>query len=309
MMRSILLWLSQRQSLANFSRKNRIARGIASRFIAGDTIAEGVEAVADLASRGTAATLDLLGESVTKMEEADRAAAEYIEILQALHLAGVEVNASLKLTQMGFDIDEPACERNIRGILDVAKELDGFVRIDMEGSVHTQRTLDLFRRLHPAYGSHTGVVIQAALRRSTKDIEELISEQARVRLCKGAYLESAEVAFPDKSDVDAHYVRLMKALMKEGNYPGLATHDEVIIRQAQEFATSEGVDRDRFEFQMLHGIRRDLQEQLVADGWRLRVYVPFGTQWYPYMMRRLAERPENIGFLVRGVLKEKRRRS
>jgi proline dehydrogenase len=309
MMRRALLWLSERQSIFNFVRRNGLARSFASRFVAGETIATAVAAATELQGRGLTATLDLLGESVDDIADADRARDTYIEILRAMHAAGVEVNASVKLTQMGFDVDEVHCEANLRQILSVARELDGFVRIDMEASEYTQRTLDFHARLATEFAPHTGVVIQAALRRSTEDVEALVASATRVRLCKGAYLEPSAVAFPQKRDVDAHYVRMMERLLADGAYPGLATHDEVIIERAKGFINGHGIAADRFEFQMLYGVRRDLQEALVREGWRVRVYVPFGTQWYPYLMRRLAERPANIAFILGNVVKEATRRS
>lgn len=310
MMRSTLLWLSQRQSIFNFVRRNGLARKFAARFVAGETIETGVQAALDLKAKGITVSLDLLGESVHQPAEAEHARDMYIAILRAMRQAGLEVNASLKPTQMGLDIDEALAERNIRAILDVAKETDAFVRLDMEGSGYTQRTIDFFEhKLFGEYGKHTGVVIQAALRRSTDDIAHLIRLGARVRLCKGAYLEGADVAYPDKKDVDAHYVRLMEQLLLEGNYPAIATHDEAIIAHAKRFVTERNIPRDRFEFQMLYGVRRDLQELLVKEGFRMRVYVPFGTQWYPYLMRRLAERPANIVFILGNVMKEATRRS
>jgi proline dehydrogenase len=308
MMRSTLLWLSERRSIFNFVRRNRLAKKGASRFVAGETIAEGVVAAQTLAARNITATLDLLDESVTRQEEADHAAAEYVEILRAMHAAGVEVNASVKLTQMGFDLDEAACEANLRRILEVARDLKGFVRLDMESSDYTERTLAFHQRLAADFAEHVGVVIQSSLRRSDADVDELIRTGTRVRLCKGAYLEPATVAYPDKKDVDLAYVRLMQHLVTKGNYPGLATHDETIINQIKDFVTEQGIDRDRFEFQMLYGVRRDLQDALAAEGWRIRVYVPFGTQWYPYLMRRLAERPANIAFIVGNLVKEAVRR-
>lgn len=308
MMRSALLWLSERQSIFNFVRRNRLAKRAASRFVAGETIEEGVAAVKELASRNISATLDLLGESVEDPTQASQAADEYIEILQALHAAGVEVNASLKLTQMGFDLNEAECESNMRRILTVARDLGGFVRIDMESSDYTQRTLDFHARLAADFAAHVGVVIQTSLRRADQDIADLIASGTRVRLCKGAYLEPSSVAYPDKKDVDAAYVRLMQQLVTSGNYPGLATHDEAIIAQVKQFVIENGIARDRFEFQMLHGVRRDLQDALAEEGWRIRVYVPFGTQWYPYLMRRLAERPANIMFIVGNMFREGARR-
>jgi proline dehydrogenase len=219
-------------------------------------------------------------------------------------LAGEEVNVSVKLTQMGLDIDEDLCYVNMARILDKAKELRGFVRIDMESSEYTQRTLDFFSQRLDAYRGYCGVVIQSALRRSESDIENLIAIKARVRLCKGAYLEPPTVAFPDKSDVDKNYVRLMERLLLRGNYPGIATHDETIINHARQFARSQGVGPDRFEFQMLYGVRRDLQGRLREAGYHMRVYIPFGTQWYPYLMRRLAERPANIAFILGNLVRE-----
>ncbi|MGH7582575.1 MAG: proline dehydrogenase family protein [Gemmatimonadales bacterium] len=306
MMRSLLLWLSTRRSIFGFMRRNRLARRFASRFVAGDSIADAVAAAQALRRRGITASLDMLGESVSTVAEAEAARDGYLAMVDAMHQAGVEVNISVKLTQMGFDIDPAACERNVRAIAERARGYNGFVRLDMESSAYTQRTLDVFRdRLHPEFGAHIGVVIQAALRRSTGDIEDMIRLGARVRLCKGAYLEKPDVAFPDKADVDAHYVRLMQALLDRGNYPGIATHDEQIIERVKAFVDEHSIPRDRFEFQMLYGIRRDLQVALASQGFRLRVYIPFGTQWYPYLMRRLAERPANVFFIFGNILKER----
>lgn len=306
-MRQGLLWLSERQGIFNFVRRNGMARRLASRFVAGETVAQGVAAAADLAGRGITASLDLLGESVTAEAEAVKACEQYLGMLDELAAKGqsVEINVSVKLTQMGFDINEELCYRNMARILEKAKTLGGFVRLDMEGSAYTQRTLDFFaKRLFPEYGAHCGVVIQAMLRRSEQDIDRLIAMRARVRLCKGAYLEPASVAFPEKTDVDQNYALLMERLMLKGNYPALATHDEALIERARAFARQQGIASDRFEFQMLYGVRRDLQQQLRQAGHRMRVYVPFGTQWYPYLMRRLAERPANIAFFLGSMLRE-----
>ena len=211
---------------------------------------------------------------------------------------------------MGLDVDPALCEQNMRAILDVARDTGAFIRLDMEGSDYTDTTLDFFeQRLFPDYGQHVGVVLQSALKRTTADAERMIALGARVRLCKGAYLEPASIAFEDKADVDAHYVRLMEALIGRGNYPGIATHDEAMLDATRAFVARESIPTDRFEFQMLYGVRRDLQEQLVADGFKMRVYIPFGTQWYPYLMRRLAERPANIAFILGNILKEGTRRS
>jgi proline dehydrogenase len=304
-MRQGLLWLSERQGIFNFVRRNGMARKFASRFVAGETIETGVAAAAELARRDITSSLDLLGESVTAEAEATAACDLYLRMLDRMDASGVEVNVSVKLTQMGLDIDEELCHANMVRILDKAKALGGFVRLDMEGSDYTQRTLDFFgERLFECYGEHSGVVIQSMLRRSEQDVEDLIAMRARVRLCKGAYLEPPSLAFPEKAEVDANYVKLMRRLLAEGNYPGLATHDEAIIGLAREFVGRERIGNDRFEFQMLYGVRRDLQLRLRRAGHNMRVYIPFGTQWYPYLMRRLAERPANIAFFLGNVVRE-----
>jgi len=300
-----LLWLSERRGVFNFVRRNGLARRFASRFVAGETIEQAVDAAKGLTQRGITASLDLLGESVTAEAEAAAARDQYLRMLDSMAASGVEVNVSVKLTQMGLDIDEELCAANMTTILEKARALRGFVRLDMEGSAYTQRTLDFFaRRLFPAYGGHCGVVIQAMLRRSEGDVENLIAMSARVRLCKGAYLEAPTVAFPEKADVDRNYVSLMERLLQHGAYPGIATHDEAIIGHARQFVRRQGIPNERFEFQMLYGVRRDLQERLRRAGHNLRVYIPFGTQWYPYLMRRLAERPANIAFLLGNVVRE-----
>ena len=304
MLRRTLLWLSTQPRVWRFVRKNRLARSVASRFVAGETPESAVAAAVALKARGITTSVDILGESVSEAPAAEAAAAEYHTVLDRMARAQVEVNVSVKPTQMGLDLDPALCERNLRCIIDKARTLKGFVRLDMESSAYTQRTLELFDRLHQDADGGVGVVIQAALRRSTEDVERLIARSARVRLCKGAYLEPATVAYPDKADVDAHYQRLMERLLSAGNYPGIATHDERLIRHAQRFAESNGIGRERFEFQMLYGVRRDLQIGLRAAGWNVRVYVPFGTQWYPYLMRRLAERPANIAFILGSVIRE-----
>lgn len=305
MMRTGLLWLSEQPQVFRFVRSNPLARRFASRFVAGETVETAVEAVRELNRRKITATLDLLGESVAREPEAAQARDTYLQMLDRIGDSGVDSNVSVKLTQMGFDISEDACLANMTAILERAKARGNFVRLDMEGSAYTQRTLDFFyAKLYPAFGPHVGVVIQSCLRRSTDDVARLVEAKARVRLCKGAYLEPPEVAFPDKADVDRHYVRLMEQLMLHGNYPGLATHDPAIIAHARSFAKAQGIDPARFEFQMLYGVRRDLQDQLRAAGFNVRVYVPFGTQWYPYLMRRLAERPANIAFILGNVVRE-----
>ena len=304
-MRQGLLWLSERQGVFNFVRRNGLARKFASRFVAGESIDQGVEAARELARRGITASLDLLGESVTAEAEAVAARDQYLRMLDQMAASGAEVNVSVKLTQMGLDIAEELCLANMTAILEKAAALHGFVRLDMESSEYTQRTLDFFRhRLFDRFGAHCGVVIQSMLRRSEQDIEDLVAMKARVRLCKGAYLEPPAVAYPDKGDVDRNYIRLMERLLTAGTYPGIATHDEAIIAHARDFVRRQGIGPDRFEFQMLYGVRRDLQERLRKEGFRLRVYIPFGTQWYPYLMRRLAERPANIAFFLGNIVRE-----
>ena len=304
-MRQSLLWLSEQRRVFDFVRRNRLARKFASRFVAGETIDQAVAAAGELARSGITASLDLLGESVTVEAEAVAARDQYLRMLDRLAQAGREVNVSVKLTQMGIDIDENLCQANMTLILDKARALRGFVRLDMESSEYTQKTLDFFTtRLIDRYRENCGVVIQSALRRSEADIGDLIRLQARVRLCKGAYLEPPTVAFVDKKDVDRNYVRLMECLLREGNYPGIATHDEKIIEHARQVTRREQIGPERYEFQMLYGVRRDLQARLKQAGYNMRVYIPFGTQWYPYLMRRLAERPANIAFILGNLIKE-----
>ncbi|MFZ0146286.1 MAG: proline dehydrogenase family protein, partial [Candidatus Sulfotelmatobacter sp.] len=252
-------------------------------------------------------SIDNLGENVTNPEEARHSAQLYQQILDAIAANQLNANISLKLTHMGLDVDERLAREIVSGLVAKAAAMDPpcFVRVDMEGSPYTQRTLDFVQELHaiPGNANAVGTVIQSYLRRSESDIEKLLAERIRIRLCKGAYKESAEIAFPLKSDVDANYVKLMKILMKSGIYHGLATHDESIIQQAQAFAIREKISRDSFEFQMLYGIRRDLQRKLARDGWRVRIYIPFGSEWYPYFMRRLGERPANVLFIARNLLR------
>ena len=309
MLRASLLWLSEQPRLNRFVRRNRLASRFASRFVAGETAETALLAVRELNQARISASLDLLGESVHKPEEAAAARAIYLELLDRSHATGADANVSVKLTQMGLDIDERLCVENLRAIIGRAKQLGSFVRLDMEGSGYTQKTLDLFATtFFPEFGNATGVVLQSYLRRTAADVEAMIASGARVRLCKGAYKEPAEVAFPDKGDVDANYVACMERLLDRGNYPGLATHDERIITHAKAFAKGRGIDPSRFEFQMLYGVRRDLQHELRAAGYNMRVYVPFGVHWYAYLMRRLAERPANIGFILGNVVKESLRR-
>jgi proline dehydrogenase len=312
MLRSAFLYLAGQQQIFKFVRNNKLAKSFANRFVAGETLDSALAAVAKLNARGITASLDLLGESVHNEAEARAAGEAYITMLDRIHERKLNANVSVKLTAMGLDISEELCIATMHKILQRARDYGSFVRIDMEASEYTERTLDLFeRRLYPAYPESVGIVLQSYLYRTFADAERAILIKARVRLCKGAYKEPETVAFPDKKDVDATYIRCMHELMLHGNYPGLATHDEAILKEAKRFAKAEAIPPDRYEFQMLYGVRRDLQDQLVREGYRMRVYVPFGTQWYPYLMRRLAERPANVAFLTGSVFKEmvgKRRR-
>ncbi|MGI8620038.1 MAG: proline dehydrogenase family protein [Gemmatimonadaceae bacterium] len=305
MLRGALLYLSGQQQVFRFVRKNRLARGFANRFVAGETVDTAIAAVRALNARGITASLDVLGESVHNEAEARTTAQQYIEMLDRIASEGVDSNVSLKLTAMGLDVSEDICLRLMDEVLACARDHATFVRIDMESSAYTQRTLDMFEhRLFPAFRDNVGIVLQSYLYRTMADVEDAIRLRARVRLCKGAYKEPDTVAFPDKKDVDDSYSRAMRLLLTRGNYPGIATHDEAIIDEVKRFALEQGIAPDRFEFQMLYGVRRDLQDQLVEDGYRMRVYVPFGTQWYPYLMRRLAERPANVAFLAGSMMRE-----
>ncbi|HET7036075.1 MAG TPA: proline dehydrogenase family protein [Thermomicrobiaceae bacterium] len=301
MLRSAMLalagndWVSERVTHANLS------RDLALRFVAGDTFEEAAEVVRRLNRRGVTVTLDKLGENVASAEAATAASSEYRAILQRIKAEGIDSAISVKLTMLGLDIDEQLCRANLRPILETAAELDSFVRIDMEGSAYTARTLAIFYDLHAEFGDHVGIVLQSYLYRTEQDVQTAIERGARVRLVKGAYLEPPSVAYPRKPDVDAAYRREMEQLLEHGTYPAIATHDEAIIRVARGFTQRLGIGTDRFEFQMLYGIRRDLQRQLTGDGYHLRIYVPFGAQWYPYFMRRMAERPANLLFVLRNL--------
>ncbi len=307
-MRTSLLWLSRRRALGRLATRLPITRGMVARFVAGETLGEALPRLEALRVAGFRTTVDVLGEAVTSADAASSAADEYLATLDALAARGLDRNVSVKLSQMGLGLDRETCRVNVARILQRAAEHGAFVRIDMEDHSTTDATLALWRELRPinAGRGDSGVVIQACLRRSPADIDALIGESARIRLCKGAYVEPASAAFPDKADVDAAYATLMDRLLRDATFPGIATHDERLIGRAVAFAREQGIAPDRFEFQMLYGVRRDLQERLVRAGFGVRVYVPFGTQWYPYFMRRLAERPANVAFVLRSVLREKR---
>ena len=304
MLRDALIYLSGSRSARRFVTRAPGARGMARRFVAGETVEDGIAATRVLNKAGMTVTLDYLGESVSSREEARQAADVYLQMIDRIAAEKLDANVSLKLTQMGQDIDETFLRENVGRILDRARAVDMFVRFDMEASTHTQKTLDFFRSLWGEGYRNVGVVIQSYLRRSQGDIQQLNADKVRVRLCKGAYKEPESVAYQARGDVDANFVRLMQMLLEHGNYPGIATHDPAMIRATREFAAAKKIASDRYEFQMLYGVRRDLQQQLVRDGYRMRVYVPFGEAWYPYLMRRMAERPANLLFIVNSVMRE-----
>jgi proline dehydrogenase len=309
-LRASLLWLSRRRSVGRLATRVPFTRSMVARFVAGETLDEAIAALHKLRAAGYRTTVDVLGEAVASIDAARGAADEYLATLDALTGQGLDRNVSVKLSQMGLKLDPATCRDNMARIFERAAEVGAFVRIDMEEHSTTDATLALWRELRPlnAGRGDSGVVIQAALRRSAQDVEALIAEHARIRLCKGAYVEPAAVAFPDKADVDAAYEALMTRLLRDGTFPAIATHDERLIAKAVALVREEGIAPDRFEFQMLFGVRRDLQERLLRAGFGVRVYVPFGTQWYPYFMRRLAERPANVAFVLRSLLRERRDR-
>ena len=285
------------------SRYGMRPNGFARRFVAGETVDEAIECATRIERSGMTVTLDHLGERVTTREEATRSTREYMAMVESIAQAGISRNISVKLTQLGLDIDRATSVDNIRRVLDVASKADFFVRIDMEGSAYTEQTLEAVNSLW-GIGSHNiGVVIQAYLKRSPDDLKRVLALGMRVRLVKGAYREPKDVAFQDKEDVDRAFVDLMKVLLREGTYPAIATHDPAMIDETKKFAAEQRIDKSAFEFQMLYGIRRDLQSKLVAQGYRLRLYVPFGRAWYPYYMRRLAERPANVLFILRNLFR------
>src|SRR6201997_1465464 len=306
-LRALFISLSESRSLRGMAERSAIGQRLSSRFVAGNEVEDAIRVAAELNRKEITVSVDNLGENVTNVEEARASAQLYHKLLDQVAANGLNANISLKLTHMGLDVDEGLARELVSGLVAKAASMNppGFVRVDMEGSPYTRRTLDFGHELRrrPGHADSVGTVIQAYLKRSEADVEQLLSEGIRIRLCKGAYKEPASIAFESKADVDANYIKLMKILMKSGTYHGLATHDEHIIREAQAFANSEKLPRDSFEFQMLYGIRRDLQQSLVRDGWRMRVYVPFGTEWYPYFMRRLGERPANVFFIARNMLR------
>jgi proline dehydrogenase len=304
-LRSAFIALSRNATLRNFSEQSSLGRKMSSRFVAGMTLDEVVHAAEVLHDQGIASTLDSLGENVTTPEEARHSADIYHRLLDAIQARpDMNANVSVKLTQMGMDLDPDLATEIVAGLVEHAVAAHTFVRVDMEGSEYTQSTIDLVRRLHaiPGNPGHVGIVIQAYLHRSEEDIRSLTAEGIRVRLCKGAYKEPANLAFPEKKDVDANFVKLTHQLLTSGTYHGIATHDEEMISATKKFVRENSIDPKSFEFQMLYGVRRDLQKALVHDGFNARVYVPFGAEWYPYFMRRLAERPANALFIAKNLL-------
>jgi proline dehydrogenase len=303
-LRDALIYMSQSTTARRFVRSAPGARTMARRFVAGETVEDGINACRELNRQGMSVTLDYLGESVSSRDEARQAADVYVQMIDRLAAEKIDGNVSLKMTQMGQDIDEGFLRENIGRVIDRAREHDMFVRFDMESSEYTEKTLRFFRQLWGEGYRNIGVVIQAYLKRSKGDIEQLNADKVRVRLCKGAYKEPDTVAYPDKRDVDANYIALMQLLLSHGNYPGIATHDEAMIQATRAHAKQQSIDTTRYEFQMLYGVRRDLQQMLVREGYRMRVYVPFGEAWYPYLMRRMAERPANLFFILNAVMRE-----
>ena len=305
MLRAAFIALSENRSLRHAAESSSLGQRVSSRFVAGTTVEEALKATREINALGMSVSLDNLGENVTNAEEAKHSAQLYHELLDRISERQLDANVSVKLTHMGFDVDQKLATGITASLVRHAREKRNFVRVDMEGSPYTQRTLDLVQEIHRQDGNRgfVGAVIQAYLRRSEADIQNLTSQGIRIRLCKGAYQEPPEIAFPDKSDVDANYVKLMKMLLKSGIYHGIATHDEKMIEATIGFAKTEKIPSSAFEFQMLYGVRRDLQRNLVKQGWRMRVYIPFGTEWYPYFMRRLAERPANVFFILRNLLR------
>ena len=307
MLRALFISLSESRSLRAIAERSAIGQRMSSRFVAGTQPEDVLRASRNVNQQGMSVSIDNLGENVTNAEEARSSAQLYHHLLDEIANRKLDANISVKLTHMGLDVDEKLATEQVASLVAKAARMNppNFVRVDMEGSPYTQRTLDFVHQLHrmPGNANSVGAVIQAYMKRSEADVEKLLSEHIRIRLCKGAYKEPPEIAFQKKSEVDDNYIKLMKMLLKSDTYHGIATHDEHIINETKAFATREGIPRDHFEFQMLNGIRRDLQQALVRDGWRMRVYIPFGTEWYPYLMRRLAERPANVLFIAKNLLR------
>ena len=303
MLQRLMLSLSRNQAVARLVGRRGMRAGWVRRFVAGENVQDAVSVVRDLNAREIQASLDFLGEGVRDAAEARAASREYIEVLDAIHAAALHSSISVKLTQLGLDVDAGIAEENVRQVIARALRFSNFVRIDMESSAYTERTLRMFERLHREFGNGVGVVIQSYLRRSPADVAALLPLKPNVRLCKGAYNEPSDVAFASKSQVDRSYMALLETLLRGAGYTAVATHDERIIRHAIGFAQAACIPRAAFEFEMLYGVRRDLQMELAQQGYSVRVYVPFGRQWYPYFMRRMAERPANLWFVLQNLVR------
>jgi proline dehydrogenase len=303
MLRSFFIGLSTNKPFRSFSEQSAMGQRVSRRFVAGMSVGEAVDVAVKLNAEGIDVSLDSLGESVTERAQAEHSAAIYHQLLDAIAERGLRANVSVKLTQMGMEMDPAFAEAIVANIVEHAAYIKSFVRIDMEGSEYTEATIAMTERLHARFPGAVGTVLQAYLHRTAADVERLVAQGIRIRLCKGAYKEPATVAFPEKSAVDANYVTLMKRLVTSGVFCGIATHDEAIVEQMRAFVTAQKVDKRAFEFQMLYGVRRDLQRKLAREGFGVRVYIPFGTAWYPYFMRRLAERPANLIFLAKNFFR------
>ena len=302
--RSALIYLSRHEGLKDFAAQFTPFKKLTTRFVAGETIEEAINAIKALNAEGCSASFDHLNESVGSPAEADLEVQEYLRILELIDETGINSNVSIKLSQFGLGLDPELAYRNARTVVEDAARRGNFVRVDMEGSDFTQVTIDIFKRLRAEFGlNDVGIVLQSYLRRTYADAQETVGIPARIRICKGAYNEPPEVAFPDKKDTDENYIRVMQLLLSSGVYHGIATHDPKMIEATVEYVTRNGIGKDAFEFQMLYGVRRDLQRQLAKDGYNMRVYVPYGKHWYPYFMRRLAERPANIWFVMKNIFK------
>ena len=307
MLRALFISFSESSTLRAFAERSALGQRVSGRFVAGRQVEDALRVTQNLNTAGLSVSIDNLGENVINAAEARQSAELYRQLLEQIAARKLDANISLKLTHMGLDIDPQLAHEHVTALVSQAAAMQpqNFVRVDMEGSTYTQRTIDFVSELHRMPGNRgcVGAVIQSYMRRSEDDVAKLLQDGIRIRLCKGAYREPAEIAYQEKSEVDGNYIKLMKILLKSGIYHGLATHDEKMINEAKAFAMREQIPRDSFEFQMLYGIRRDLQKSLVREGWRTRVYVPFGTEWYPYLMRRLAERPANALFIAKNLFR------
>jgi proline dehydrogenase len=306
MLRSLFIGLSESKRLRHFAEQSPLGLRFSQRFVAGTHLHDVIRATEVVNGWGAGVSIDNLGENVTNADESKHSAELYHRLLDEISTRKLNANVSLKLTHMGFDVSEDLAFGLVTELVDHAVRINNFIRVDMEGSPYTQRTLEFVRGLHrePGHAGRVGTVIQSYLYRSEKDVDELLSERIRIRLCKGAYKEPPEIAFPKKADADANYLKLARTLLKSGVFHGIATHDEKIIAEIKQFARAENIPNSAYEFQMLHGVRRDLQQQLVREGYGLRVYIPFGSEWYPYFMRRLAERPANVLFIARNMFRQ-----